>query len=232
MVIRSTLILILMTVVFSLVGIQINRADDKEATAQQSVTSLPAPETKGKVSVEEALAKRRSVRTYSTEPVTLQQVSQLLWAAQGITEPTKGLRTAPSAVATYPLRVYLFAGNVKDLPAGVYEYIPKGHKLQLVMEGDQRTNVGSQPQMQTAPALFVYVADYTNTASRFGKDKAKEWAFVEAGHSAQNVLLEEVALGMIGVPMGGFDADKLRSTLKLGENQDAIYVVSAALKKE
>ncbi|HEX2949512.1 MAG TPA: SagB/ThcOx family dehydrogenase, partial [Armatimonadota bacterium] len=174
---------------------------------------------------------RRSVRSYANEPLTLQQVSQLLWAAQGITEPTKGLRTAPSAMAMYPLRVYLIANNVRDLPAGVYRYIPQGHKIELVQAGDQHTNIGGQPQMQSAPVLIVYAADETQAIARAGEKRARQWTDIEVGHSAQNVLLEEIAQGLVGVGMGGFDEAKMRSVLQLPASQTLIYVVSAGKPK-
>ncbi|MEN6356923.1 MAG: SagB/ThcOx family dehydrogenase [Armatimonadota bacterium] len=191
---------------------------------------LPQPQMDTKVTVEQAIKQRRSVRTYASEPISMDQVSQLLWAAQGITDPATGHRTAPSAMATYPLAVYLVAANVKDLAAGVYEYIPEGHKLKLIKQGDQRANIGSQPQMINAPALFVYIADYKVTGEKFGADKAKEFACIEVGHSAQNVLLEEVALGLIGVGMAGFDQAKIAATLGLAKNQEPLYIVSAGKK--
>ena len=205
------------------------RAEEAKAAAEQTAIALPAPDLQGKVTVEQALLKRRSVRSYAAEPLTLQQVSQLLWAAQGITEPIKGLRTAPSAMASYPLRVYLVAGNVKDLPAGAYLYVPQGHKLELVAAGDQRPNVGGQPQMRNAPVLIVYVVDYAITGKKYG-DRAKKFAYLEVGHSAQNVLLQEVALGLVGVPMGGVDEVKVRAAFKLTEDQEPAYAVSAAKK--
>ncbi|MCE5314706.1 MAG: SagB/ThcOx family dehydrogenase [Armatimonadota bacterium] len=201
-----------------------------DAKANQTTIALPSVQTDSKVTVEQAILQRRSVRTYSSEPVSLQQVSQLLWAAQGITDPATGHRTAPSAMATYPLTVYLVAANVKDLPAGIYEYIPDGHKLKSIKQGDQRTNIGSQPQMTSAPMLLVYIADYKLTGDKFGLDKAKEFACIEAGHSAQNVLLEEIAQGLIGVGMAGFDVAKTTATLGLTKGQEPLYVVSAAIK--
>jgi len=231
MVKRSALLLALLAAALCVVGFQPTRPEEAKGAIGQTTIALPAPESKSKVTVEEALAKRRSVRSYSTEPITLQQVSQLLWAAQGITEPSRGLRTAPSAVASYPLRLYLFAGNVKGLPAGAYRYIPQGHKLELVASGDQRSNVGDQPQMRTAPALIAYIADYTDTAKSFGSDTARRWAAIETGHSAQNVLLEEVALGLVGVSMGLIDEAKMRSTLKLTDNEEPLYAVSAGNKR-
>jgi SagB-type dehydrogenase family enzyme len=130
-------------------------------------------------------------------------------------------------MATYPLRVYLVAGNVEDLPPGVYRYIPKGHKLESVVAGDQRANVGSQPQMRTAPALLAFAADCTATAKRFGDNTARQLACLEIGHAAQNVLLEEIAQGLVGVGMTGFDGAKAKAALTLPENEELIYIVAA-----
>lgn len=204
-------------------------AEDAKVTAPATVITLPAPTSESKVTVEQAIKQRRSVRTYANEPLTLQQVSQLLYSAQGITDPATGHRAAPSAQATYPVKLYLVAANVKDLPAGVYLYVPQGHKLQLVVSGDQRANVGPQPQMQKAPALFVFSADFTEIGPKYGA-RADRFASLEVGHSAQNILLEEVALGLIGVPMGGFDEAKIKPALKMTEKEVPMYVVSAAKK--
>jgi SagB-type dehydrogenase family enzyme len=198
------------------------------AVAATTVT-LPAPDLSHPMTLEQALAKRRSVRKYADAPVTLAQAGNLLWAAQGITEPNRGLRTAPSAMGMYPLHLYLVAGNVTDLPAGAYRYVPEGHKLALVAAGDQRDQVGTQPQMRLAPALLVYTADLTAmTARTHDAEKSLQWACVEAGHSAQNVLLEEVALSLIGVPMGGYNAATLKAALKLPDSEQLLYVLSAA----
>jgi len=204
-------------------------AQETPAPAPTTVT-LPAAQDTNPLTLEQALRQRRSARAYGAAPLTLAQVSQLLWAAQGITEPNKGLRTAPSAMASYPLRVYLIAGHVTGLPAGAYRYVPRGHTLELVTPGDQRTNAGAQPQMQHAAALIIYAADTTAIAQRTNEQLARQWAAIEIGHSAQNVLLEEVALGLVGVPMGGYDAAKLKPVLKLPETEELYYVVSAGTK--
>jgi SagB-type dehydrogenase family enzyme len=229
MVKRCALLLVPAAVLWCLLGCHPTRSQDTAAVAERTIVALPKPEMKSKVTVEEALARRRSVRSYKSEPLTLQQVSQLLWAAQGITEPTKGLRTAPSAMALYPLRLYLVAGDVKDLPAGVYRYIPQGHKLELVSSGDQRSALGRMPAMRAAPAHILYAADYSVIEKRIGT-KNTTWVDIEIGHSAQNVLLEEVALGLCGVGMGGIDKASIKSTLKLPDNEEPVYVVSAGAK--
>jgi SagB-type dehydrogenase family enzyme len=205
------------------------RAEETRDASAPKTIALPAPDLTHTITVEQAMQNRRSVRKFTSDPLTLQQVSNLLWAAQGITDETTGHRTAPSAMAKYPLTVYLFAGDVQDLPAGVYKYIPQGHKIELVADGDQRENVGAQPQMSTAPASFAYIADYSAMGDR-ARDKSHTWADIEVGHSAQNVLLEEVALGLAGVGMGGFDESKMRATLKLSDNLTPVYIISAGKK--
>jgi SagB-type dehydrogenase family enzyme len=205
------------------------QAEGTAAAAGATAVTLPVPDLSHPMTVEKALQLRRSVRKYADAPITLAQASNLLWAAQGITEPTRGLRTAPSAMAIYPLHVYLVAGQVSDLPAGAYQYVPQGHKLTLVTAGDLRTQVGSQPQMTLAPALLIYTADLTNMTARTHDEKVSmQFACMEAGHSAQNVLLEEVALGLVGVPMAGFNAATLRAALKLPDSEQLLYAVSAA----
>ncbi|HEY3415410.1 MAG TPA: SagB/ThcOx family dehydrogenase [Armatimonadota bacterium] len=221
---------VLLGLLILIVGALSYHAARTEDAAGPTTITLPTPEFTSKVTVEEALQQRRSVRAYAKEALTLQQVSKLLWSAQGITEPKRGLRTAPSAMATYPLRVYLFAGNVADLPAGVYRYIPQGHKLELVAAGDQRGNVGVQPTAINAPADFLFTADTSAVAKRFGADTAKKFAYIEIGHAAQNVLLEEVALNLVGVGMAGMDPAKMKTVLKLPDTEEPVYLLSAGKK--
>jgi SagB-type dehydrogenase family enzyme len=224
---RLTMVLVpLLAVLVVGYGLHAWAQEVKPAEAPTTI-ALPAPQVTTAVTVEQAIQQRRSVRRFAAAPVTLVQVSQLLWAAQGITDPASGHRTAPSAMATYPLRVYLFAGNVTDLPAGVYRYVPQGHKLELVVEADQRANAGGQPQMRTAPALLLFTADTTATAARAGQQMASSWAYIEAGHCAQNVLLEEIALGLVGVPMTGYDPAKVKDTLKLPDSEQPVYLIAA-----
>ena len=106
------------------------------------VIKLPKPREDGKTSVESALRHRRATREFRNTPLTLAEVSQLLWAAQGITSPD-GKRTAPSAGALYPLEVFVVAGSVESLPAGVYRYRPQGHDLSRVTDGDKRVKLAS-----------------------------------------------------------------------------------------
>lgn len=167
---------------------------------------LPKAAVEGSVSVEAALDERRSVRTFADRPLSLADVAQLLWAAQGITT-RDGRRTAPSAGALYPLEIYLVAGNVESLPAGVYRYEPEGHELRLTMEGDRRKDLAAavlgQAWVRRAPAVLVIAGIYERSAKKYGK-RAIRYTRIEVGHVAQNVYLQAVARDLGTVIVGAF----------------------------
>ncbi|HOW53450.1 MAG TPA: SagB/ThcOx family dehydrogenase [Syntrophorhabdaceae bacterium] len=187
---------------------------------------LPGPKHDGTVSVEKALKERRSVRVYKDTPLSMGEVSQVLWAAQGITEPSRGLRTAPSARAQYYLTVYLLADNVTGLRPGMYRYVPAGHTLSHVAEGDVKTalyrTVGQSP-IQKAPVVLVIAGAQDRAANA-------NFMYVEAGHAAQNVYLQGVSLGLGSVVMGGFDPEAVSKTLKLPGNEKALYIMPVGRK--
>jgi len=186
------------------------------ATGNEDV-ALPRPSRTGKASVEQALAERRSVRAFAREALPLAAVSQLLWAAQGVTDPA-GLRTAPSAGALYPLEVYLVAGAVSGLRSGVYHYDPGRHHLRLESEGDVRTRVAeaalSQDWVAEAPAIVVLAAVIERTASKYG-ERAPRYVHMEVGHAAQNVYLQATALGLGTTIVGAFRDEDLAHVLGL-----------------
>lgn len=189
---------------------------------------LYPPVLKGKLSFEEVLAKRRSVREFKKSPLTLEEVSQLLWAVQGITDPKRGLRTAPSAGALYPLEVYVVIGEVKDLPQGVYRYIPKEHKIQQVKSEDVREKLAQaalgQVWVKEAPVVICISAEFERTERKYGQ-RAWRYVYLEAGHAAQNILLQAVALGLGGVPVGAFNDGEVQQILSLPEKHLPIYLI-------
>jgi len=195
--------------------------------AGEETVTLPEPKHDSDVSLEESLTKRRSVRSYADAPLTLEEVSQLLWAAQGITDPA-GLRTAPSAGGTYPLEVYAVAGNVKDLDAGVYRYIPDGHKLIKTIDGDIREALAeaalSQEWVREEAVVFVFTGVYERTTGRYG-ERGIRYVHIELGHAAENLCLQATALGMGPVTVGAFDDDRVSKTLGLPEDETPLYVV-------
>ena len=187
--------------------------------------ALPEPRKDSDVSVEETLLTRRSIRTYSGEALTLEEVSQLLWAAQGITN-YRGFRTAPSAGATYPLETYVVVGDVENLSKGVYRYEPVGHKLVKVLDEDCRTQLVSAAVGQTfikeRAIDMVFTAIYERTTWRYG-DRGVRYVHMEAGHAAQNVYLQAVALGLGTVVIGAFSDEQVHAILKLPENETPLY---------
>jgi len=186
---------------------------------------LPEPRKTSDVSIEEALFERRSVRVYTGEALTIQEVSQLLWAAQGTTSP-RGFRTTPSAGATYPLETYIVVGDVEGLSEGVYRYKTRGHKLVKVLEGDYRPQLTQaslgQYFVEGGAAYIVFTAIYRRT-SVTASDEGKKYVHMEVGHAAQNVYLQAVSLGLGTVVIGGFSSDRAREILKLPENETPLY---------
>jgi len=186
----------------------------------------------GKMSLEEAIAKRRSRRDFTGDAISLEDVSQILWATQGISDEKRGLRTVPSAGATFPLEVYLVAGNVKDLKAGLYRYDYKKHELVLVKSGDIRKDVCAaalgQQMVQDAPATVVIAAVYERTSKRYG-NRAERYVHMEVGHAGQNIYLQCEALGMGTCAVGAFQDAKLKNVL--GINEEPLYLMPVGKTK-
>ena len=185
---------------------------------------LPLPRKTGDQSLEELLLKRRTRRKYQTSPLSIQEISQILWAAYGVKEPEskrpvtgKGDRTCPSAGALFPLRIYLVAGDITDLPAGFYHYIPVEHALDRVHDRDLREDIYklSYPRemILTAPASLVYTAIEDKVRVRYGERGRQRYIPMDIGHSAQNVYLQAEGLGLGTCAIGAFDDDGLIQVL-------------------
>lgn len=193
---------------------------------------LPKPKFKSNVSVEEALLKRRSVRSYKKEKLTLQDVSQLLWAAQGQTVGWGG-RTAPSAGATYPLEVYLVAGDVEGLQSGLYHYNIKEHSLVQKITSDIRSALAraalGQDYVLKAPASIVITAIYDRTTSRYGK-RGIRYVHNEVGHVGQNIHLQCETLGLGTVVIGAFVDEEVKKVLQLDDDEEPQYIMPVGKK--
>lgn len=200
-------------------------------TAQQTI-ELPAPQLKGTGSLSAALQARRSVRSYSKEPLTLAEVAQLAWAAQGITSD-QGYRTAPSAGALYPLELYLVASRVSGLAPGLYHYQPVQHALQQLGTDNLQLPLAlaayNQGALRRAAAVFVITGIKQRTARKYGK-RAERYVYIEAGHAGQNLLLQATALGLGSVIIGAFSDGPVGSLLGLeeGEQPISLLVVGSA----
>lgn len=199
----------------------------KEKKTVETMVVLPKPCHKSKMSVEEALLKRRSVRDYKEDALSQNEVSNLLWAAQGITSPD-GLRTAPSAGARNPLEVYLVVGNVENIVPGVYKYDPKKHSLMIRKKGDFRgkltTAAFGQDMIQEAPAAIVLSAVYERTTSKY-EGRGVRYVHNDVGHAGQNVSLQAVALGLGSVVVGAFEDDEVHNVLGLPSDERPLYIM-------
>ncbi len=206
----------------------LRRAEGKEI-------HLPYPRLRGSVSVEEALANRRSVREYREEPITIEELAQLLWAAYGISETTYGLRTAPSAGAQYPLELYVVVGElgVKTdegyLPAGIYHYDVHAHSLQIRKAGDYREALSraalEQIWVLKAPVSLVFTAVYSRTTRVYGERGRLRYVPMDLGHAGQNVYLQATALGLGTVAVGAFHDDEISEILDLPPEETPLYIM-------
>lgn len=208
------------------VALSAQKSDDNVVPASQElavvdVIKLPQPVLKGNVSLEETLQQRRSIREYTSADVTLSELSQLLWAAQGITS-TQGLRTVPSAGALYPLEVFVV--NV----TGVYHYNPLNHSLGKIKSADVQESLVkaalNQGAVRQAPLKIVIMGVYERTAAKYG-ERAERYVYLEAGHAAQNVLLECTSLGLGAVPIGAFDDSMVREVVGAPRDHQPLYII-------
>jgi len=191
-------------------------------SAPQMIIQLTDPNLKGTVSLEEALARRRSIRQFSSEPVKRSQISQLAWAGQGITEPQRGLRTAPSAGAIYPIEL-LFATQ-----EGLFVYRPADHSLLQTGNQDIRNMLAAAASMAESVAgagCDIIVAGAVRKLTSQYKDKARTYMHMEAGHIAQNIQLQAVCLDLGSVTVGGFDSKEVRKVCKLSRDLEPLYII-------
>ena len=188
----------------------------------RSGLGLPAPKRSGGSPLNEVLSRRRSRRDFTSSEPTSEQLSQMLWAAQGITDRKKGFRTAPSAGALYPLDIYVLRERV------LQHYVPDSHSLEQVSQGVDAGELAEaalgQMSLAAAPSVFVITGDFQKTRSKYG-DRAERYVYMEAGHVAQNLLLEATALGLGAVPVGAFDDARVKSILKLPAERDPLYLI-------
>ncbi len=179
--------------------------------------ALPEAEFVGEMSVEESIRKRRSVRKFSRDSLTLDDISQLSWAAQGITSK-RGFRSAPSAGGLYPLELYVVAGHIDGLSPGVYRYYQTMHELVLVASGDRRKQLAKaaldQRWVRDAPAVLVISGVYERTMRKYGQ-RGRRYAHMEAGHAAQNIYLQATARGLGTVMVGAFEGREVQEALEL-----------------
>ncbi len=189
--------------------------------------NLPPPRKKGSFTLEETLERRRSRRAFMARRLSLEQTGQLLWAAQGAT--LRGRRTAPSAGGIYPLELYLVTSE------GVQHYLPQGHQLAETLRGDVLGKLGEAAGghdfIRQAPAAIVITADARAMEGRYG-GRAERYICMEAGHAAQNIHLQAVALGLGSVSIGAFDEDLVHSALELPDEHWPLYIIPVGYSAE
>ncbi len=182
---------------------------------------LPPPHYDSQISVEQALRTRRSVRVYTLEPLEIAEVSQLLWAAQGRSHP-KGLRTAASAGALYPLEIYLLVGNVKGLQAGLYDSDPQDHMLIVIDAEAKRQGLFEaalqQRAVKDAAIVCVISAVYERTTGKYDQ-RGIRYVHMDVGHVSQNVYLQAEALDLGTVFIGAFHETEVKSVLQMSAEE-------------
>jgi len=191
---------------------------------------LPPPKTDGTVAVERALRQRRTIRSYLTQTLDLEHLSQLLWAAQGVIGDRGYKRAAPSAGALYPMDVYAVTGknSVARMGAGIYRYDPGRHRLSSEAGGDFRMAVARAALFQTwmaaAPVNFVITAEYRRITGKYG-NRGVRYAMIEAGHIGQNLFLQAEALGLKAGIVGAFDDEQLVDILKIPRAHEPLLIM-------
>ena len=195
----------------------------------ESRIALPPPRTGGPVSLETAIAQRRSVRRYAPRDLNLEQIGQLLWAAQGITGGRDVLRAAPSAGACHPLEFYVCRAD------GVWHYEPQHHRLVRHLEQDVRAELAEAAWRQRfiaeAPCAFVISAIFERTTRRYGERGRLRYVPMDVGHAAENLLLQAVAMGLASVPVGAFDDTAVKRVLALPRNEEPLYILPVGYPK-
>jgi SagB-type dehydrogenase family enzyme len=188
--------------------------------------ALPEPRTRSEVSLEQALSERRSRREYRDAAVSLSEIGQLAWAAQGITHA--GYRSAPSAGALYPLELYVVVGKADGVASGVYRYLPGGHRLKRVRAGDLRADLAraalGQDCVRDAAAILVFTAVERRSTRKYGA-RGVRYIHMEVGHAAQNAFLQATALGLGAVVVGAFDDRAAKLLIGLPAEEEPLYLV-------
>jgi SagB-type dehydrogenase family enzyme len=235
---RPILILLLIFILFSILSyafiqIGLKQKNNKDIPMKENQIKLPAVKLTGEVSVEEALQRRRSVRTYRQIALDASEISQILWASYGITDSTSHpghyFRTAPSAGALYPIKVYLVLGQVHGIPAGLYEYHPHGHFIELLSKKDLRKDISDasmgQKSIENAPASILILANYNITAKKYGERGKIRYVPMEAGHVSQNIYLQCTALKISTCAIAAFNDKEINEVLENKSDYSPLYIM-------
>ncbi len=182
------------------------------------------------MSLEETIVQRRSVRHFTAEPISPSQLSQILWAAQGITDTSLKYRAVPSAGVTYPLEIFIACGKkaIEEIDDGIYHYNIDNHSLTRHHQGDVRLELAEaaldQEFIYEAPVDIIICAVYRRTLMRYG-DRGERYVHIEVGHAGQNIYLQATTLGLATVAIGAFYDEQVRNVLRLDKQYKPIYIM-------
>jgi len=215
---------------------QTKNANIANEAGNQLSYQLPMPQTKGNISVEEALQSRRSRRQFIDKEISAEQLSQVLWSAYGITKPMNnppflrgGMRTAPSAGALFPLEIYVLVGKVIGIEPGFYRYISQENKIVRLIDKDLRaelcTAAYNQKMVKDAPAVLFYSAIYSRCTQKYGDRGRERYVCMDLGHSAENVYLQVEALNLGTCAIGAFVDKAIADLLKLDKEEEPLYIM-------
>lgn len=197
---------------------------------------LPDPMIDGDVSLERTIHKRRTIRSFEGKALTLKQLSQVLWAAQGITDIGEFKRAAPSAGALYPIDIYGVVGRdcIEKLDAGVYLYEPASHTISLVKEGDFRRDIAiaslGQMWMAHAPLTLVITAEYSRITVKY-RQRGIRYAIMEAGHIGQNIFLQSQAMGLEAGIVGAFEDQEVIQVMGSKKTHKPLLLMPVGYKR-
>ncbi len=185
------------------------------------IIQLPAPTLLSSVSVEEAISKRRSVRQFADKPLNFIQIGQLAWAGQGITDKQQGLRAAPSAWGVYPITLYFVT------PDGLLAYRPEDHSMEQLQRADLRNQLSAAVKQRTPAeaACDIIIAGSVRKLAPKSGNKAGRFLMLEAGHVAENIQLQAVALGLVSVPVGDFETKTVARVCGLPVDLEPLLIV-------
>ena len=202
--------------------------ENHQHTALEDTIFLPSPVYQGEISVEQCLYSRRSHRQYSDKTTSLDKLSQLLWAAQGISDNQSGFRTSPSAGALFPFTVYLQVMDVHKLSPGIYSYYPDGHFIKLIEPGNFKDDIANaalgQNWIKQANLIIFLAADFNITTAVYGS-RGERYVWMEAGHIAQNIYLQSTSLNLGSVAVGAYRDQQINEILNLPENLTCVYIM-------
>ncbi len=188
----------------------------------KEIIMLERPAIENEMSLGQAIKQRRSIRNFDPKELSMDEISLLLWASQGITDESAGFRSVPSAGALYPLEVFLIKSD------GAFQYIPEGHRLVRLSSKDLRSDIMKLSLFQSfiadAPVTVILCGIYERTTSKYG-ERGKMYVHMEAGHACQNLLLQATALGLGAVPVGAFNAEAIAQILDMPKDYVPLYIV-------